>query len=308
MDTIKKLDYSFLKIKCVGVLTNEFNKLLTELGDFDFMIEEELEWIRHYQTQDIICLCYSEDEENLKLFYELLLLLIPSKIDQYITFDSYYSENVINGKKENMHRSNGISIWKSMHVLFENSTNDDHFYLNSKDILFVNKLIKKYKNLRKNPSYLKFISFYKRAYHEEKDYFKYLLLFMIIESLIINDETTGVVFKIRRICAILVGNNYEKCQMIFDKTRDAYNIRSKFVHSGKNEVNDAKYLPYLHSLVCEIGIMILISKLNSDELFKITNSLGFGQRKTLIHEKSLSKHLALSRNERNFHLLDKKKK
>jgi hypothetical protein len=131
---------------------------------------------------------------------------------------------------------------------------------------------------------------------------------MTIESLIKDDEITGVIYKVRRLCAVLVGTTQEDCEMIFNNTRDAYNVRSKLVHSAKNEIGNAKYLPYLHSLVCELGLFILLSDTTLENIFKISNKIGYGQKQSLIKIKSLKSYSYLTNNWLNFYSLNKKEK
>ena len=63
-----------------------------------------------------------------------------------------------------------------MNELYENVKDGGIFYLTNSDVALVNKIIPKYASLRKKSLFVKFIDLYKRAYDEEKDYFKYLLL------------------------------------------------------------------------------------------------------------------------------------
>lgn len=303
--TIEKLKLNLFKIKSVVVFSKEFEELISEVDDLSSILTEELAIFKHYHGQDISILLYSQEQESLDNFYDLTTLLLPSKIGKWLTFDTYYVDYKTNGVRTQQHLSNGYAIWTSIHDLYDNITGEEVFFLLENECSFLNKIISKYDDLKKNTFYTQFMSLYRRAYIEERDYFKYLLLFMIVERLVKDDETTGVVFKIRRLCAILIGTNKTECQMIFDNTKHAYTVRSKLVHSAKNEISSAKYLPFLHSIVCEIGIMILISKLNTDTIFSVANTLGFGQKKELISQRIFKSHSILIQNRLNLRAISK---
>ena len=308
LDTIQKLNYSAFGLRFVKFYSPEFEELVAGFNDFPTDPKDEFEWFKYYKAENISGLFFTDNEQALSQFYELLTLLVPSKIGIWLDFDTHYSKDEFDKISKYKHRCNGLSIWKLMNPLYEDVKDGGIFYLTNSDVALVNKIIPKYASLRKKPLFTKFIGLYKRAYDEEKDYFKYLLLFMTIESLIKDDEITGVVYKVRRLCAVLVGARQDDCEMIFNKTRDAYNVRSRLVHSAKNEISNAKYLPYLHSLVCELGIFILLSDTTLESIFKISNKLGYGQKQSLITVKSLKSYSYMTNNWLNFYSLNKKTK
>lgn len=308
LDTIQKLNYSAFGLKFVKFYSPEFEELVSSFYDFPDSPEDEFEWFKYYKAENISGLFYTDNEQGLSQFYELLILLVPSKIGIWLDFDTHYSKDNFDKASKYLHRCNGHSLWKLMNDLYENVKDGGMFYLTNTDVAIVNKIIPYYASLRQKPLFTKFIGLYKRAYDEEKDYFKYLLLFMTIESLIKDDETTGVLYKVRRLCAVLVGATLDDCEMIFNKTKDAYNVRSKLVHSAKNEISNAKYLPYLHSLVCELGIFILLSDTTLENIFKISNKSGYSQKQSLINVKSLKSYTYLTNNWLNFYSLNKKAK
>ena len=86
------------------------------------------------------------------------------------------------------------------------------------------------------------IGLYGRAYGEGKYYFKYLLLFMIVESFISDSDNGSIVYKLRRMCATLIGEDMEQCQAIYKGASDAYNIRSKLVHRANFKIDRAYLL------------------------------------------------------------------
>lgn len=306
--TIESIKCEYLGVKWVKIFSKEFDELISQIPDFENSIKEELDLYKFYHAHELSCLFYAENEKNLTTLYNFLILLRPSRIREWLTFDTYYSNDFTESRKIFQHQTNGYSIWTTIHELHDDYKEGDLFHITTDDFDFVNKLLKSFSKLSQRTFFKEFFTLYRRAYFEEKDYFKFLLYFMVIESFIKDDDTAGVVYKIRRLCAVLVGTNITDCEMIFNKTRDAYYVRSSFVHKGKNEVNDAKYLPYIGSIASELGILILISNLTADNIFKISNQLGYGQKQTLIKERNLKAHTYLFINWLNFISLDKKKK
>lgn len=308
IETIEQLNYKYLGITALRLFSKEYQKLAKQIDQFENRFKKDLELFKYYHGEDISLILFSENEENLYMLYDLLIILIPSKINQWITFDTYFTKYKSKGTINKYHLVGSYSIWKSIHELYANIANEEVFYLTNNDVLIVNKIIKKYKSLSSREFYIKYLNLYRRAYHEEKDYFKYLLFFMTIESLIKDDESSGVVYKVRRLCAILIGSNSSESQLIFSNTKDAYNVRSKLVHSGQSELHKGKYLSFTHSLACEIGLTILLSQLNSDDIFFTTNKLGFGQKKIILQVPGLKSHGILTPNWLNFYLLKSSKK
>lgn len=306
--TIQSIKCEYLGVKWVKIFSKEFVELTSQISDFENSIKEELDLYKFYHAHEVSCLFYSESEKSITDLFNFLILLRPSRIREWLTFETYYSNDFTSNKKIFQHQTNGYSIWTTVHVLNDEHKEGDLFHITNEDLPFINKLLKNYLRLCQRSFFQEFLTLYKRAYFEEKDYFKFLLYFMIIESFIKDDDTAGVVYKIRRLCAVLVGVSKDDCDMIFTKTRDAYNVRSQFVHKAKNEVNKAKYLPYIASIASELGILILISKLTADDIFKISNGLGYGQKQTLITERALKSHTYLFINWLNFISLEKKKK
>ena len=147
VSTIEKINYKSFGINCIKIFSPEFDKLSTEIEDWEYMVKEEFDLIKFYHAEDISCLFYSETENSIADFYNFLTILRPSNVKEWLTFDTFYSKS--NNNSTNLpHHTNGYSIWKTIHELYNNLKNEDIFYLSGKDILFVNKLIIKYSSLK----------------------------------------------------------------------------------------------------------------------------------------------------------------
>lgn len=306
--TLEKIRFDYLGIKAVRLFSKEYEQLTDQIHQFESSFPEEFENFKAINGEDISLLFYSENEKNLDEFFYFLIMLRPSKIQKWLEVDTYYPETDIREAFNNKHTTGNEAIWKTAIELHVETKAEDIFKLKDSDISFANKLLKKYLSLSRTPTYRHFLSLYYRAYTEETDYFKYLLLFIVIESFITGDDKMGVTYKIRRFCAVIAGDNLHDSQLIYDKTSEAYNVRSSLVHNAKNKLPEARYLPYLHSLVCELGILILIGNLNKETLFNLTTTLGFGQRNQLIKDRVFKVYSSILINSVNFYLLEIPKK
>ena len=228
--TIEQLNYSIFGIQCLRIFSEEFEKFASEITYFE-TLKEEFSLLKFYHGEVLTCLVYSETEKNINDFLNFLIILRPSYINKWLEFDIDYSDLYVEGKKS--HHTIGYSIWNTIHELHDNTKTGTIFHLVKDDIQLVNKLAKRYLTLSKRTFFIDFLSLYNRAYFEKRDYFKFILLFMIVESMIKDDETTGVDYKIRRLCAVLIGRTSEDCEIIYNNTNAAYKKRSMFVHSAK---------------------------------------------------------------------------
>ena len=98
----------------------------------------------------------------------------------------------------------------------------------------------------------------------------------MIESLIKDDELTGIAYKIKRMTSVLVGDREPFCERIFKHIGKAYNIRSKFVHAGTYGLTNTRYLPFVHAIVSELLIFIIITEAGPDLIFQTSTRVGFG--------------------------------
>jgi Apea-like HEPN len=229
----------------------------------------------------------------------LLALLRPALISVWIDFTVEVDEFETAHEDDRGHRMGVFSEWDKIYSIARGMKKGDFFILSKNDIQVSNRLAKIFPTALKSQTFIQLMGLYYRAYEEKVYYFKFLLLFMIIESLIDGDDKTGVVYKIRRMCATLVGYNIEDCKDIFAKVGECYNLRSKLVHRANFNI-ERSYVLYILSLVCELLIFLAISELDKKEIFNTSTRLGFGQRNTVIKNKAFKKYSTLLVNEINF--------
>ena len=119
---------------------------------------------------------------------------------------------------------------------------------------------------------------------------------------------TGILYKIRRLCAILVGWDKHTCQEVYSKMSKAYDVRSKLIHTGTNSLHEGNYLKFINSIVSEILILIILNEnLEKKDFFSLSNELGFGDKHKLIKDTTVKSYSSLMVNEINF-ILDLKEK
>jgi hypothetical protein len=141
LDTIQRLNYSAFGLKFVKFHSPEFEELVSRFYNFPTDPEDEFEWFKYYKAEKISGLFYTDNEMGLSHFYELLTLLVPSKIGIWLDFDTNYSKDKFDKASGYKHRCNGYSIWTLMNDLFERVKDGGIFYLTNSDVSFVNKII-----------------------------------------------------------------------------------------------------------------------------------------------------------------------
>lgn len=103
-----------------------------------------------------------------------------------------------------------------------------------------------------------------------------LSLVTALEALF-NAGVQDIRYRIARSVAVLLGENLEISDNIFDAVRNAYEVRSKLVHTGKAKELDAIRLFQIHHLVQEAILRCLTLNLPKEELSRQLTRLGFGQ-------------------------------
>lgn len=116
---------------------------------------------------------------------------------------------------------------------------------------------------------------YEVSYNVE-DTLAFVTLMMSLETLL--NQGTELRYKISRNAAVLLGEDREHAKSIFSEIKDLYNKRSNIVHSGKCDDFSRKDLLKLRHYVREsIKEINRIGK-GKDELLKLLNQHGFGER------------------------------
>jgi len=300
VDSITKLDLRKAGIDGFKMKSPKFKKLLNEVVNIQHLLKDELKLTTTFHADEISYVFFAKSNETLEMLYRFLIILTPSKITPWFSFDAEFHSYKDRGKTIEEYRADSVS-YHSIGKLYSALEVNDILSFYTSDYKRINNLLNKFFTLRSPDFYKRLLNLYVTAYNEERDYFKFLMLFMIVESLIVDDENTGVVYKIRRLCAVLVGDSIDMSDLIFQKIAKAYAVRSTFVHSAKNTVHEGRYLPFLQSIVCELLITLMLIEPKDDKIFALTNRLGFGVKSSLIKDKGLRGYQVLMNNRMHIH-------
>ncbi len=282
-ESLSKINYKIFGIEGMSLESPEFKLLVDEISQLRATMQKFLPDLHHFGGQQISYLIFSRSEQNLARFFGFLAMLCPSNIILWIEFETQPSS-----AKEFEPKARNIlgtfAEWEGIFQLYDRVDNNG-FYLPEQDIKFANALLKTFNDLSsRNKSFLALLGLYQRAYQERKVYFKYLLLLMVIESIIEDSGNDNIKYKVRRLCASLIGTNKYQCEQIFHSAGKAYDIRSKLVHRANFNIERAMLL-FVHSMVCELLLFMLVSGIEKSDLFDHSTILGYGHRNSLIKHK-----------------------
>lgn len=303
-NSIEKLKHTKYDVDGFRANTHKFRRFINEVPNLKLFLEDknsrnkigELRLFYVYKAQNAAYVIYSTDRGALNKFYEFLTVISPSNIKPWVYFDISYDAT------SSSYRIGMFSLWSVLDYKFSS-----FLVLNKNEYRIANAILDEFMNLQRPKFYRDLISLYSNAYIEDKPYFKFLLLFIIIESLNTADDTSGVVYKIKRLCAVLIGYDEQSCNLVYKKTGEAYNIRSKLVHSGVSKLKDTNLLEFIHSVVCEILISITIFRpKNNTNIFTLVNSMGYSSKTDLIARRELKKYQMLSVNRINIRTIKTK--
>ena len=105
----------------------------------------------------------------------------------------------------------------------------------------------------------------------------FLSLMISLEALL-NPDRSEVTHRVSRNTAVLLGKDKEDSRTIFSEIKDLYKKRSKIVHTGNsNSINEEDLLKLRHYVRESIKEISKIGD-TKDELSKMLDSLGFGER------------------------------
>jgi len=139
------------------------------------------------------------------------------------------------------------------------------------------------------------LSSFESSYMGQNHYLQFLSLINALEILLKSGQT-DLSYTLSRNGAVLVGNDKEDCQRIYDNLKCLYNIRSFIVHNGeakdcKKEGKKRKNIPfhemlekikllrgYVGACIREMNFIVEKEGKNKQEILKMLNTCGFGQR------------------------------
>jgi len=128
----------------------------------------------------------------------------------------------------------------------------------------------------------KLTGIYFTAIHTKIPPVRFLVFMILLECLVADSDNTGIVYKICRVCAILLGDDPKTSEMVFENLKILYGDRSSLVHSGGTDHLNTDKVNYLHNLVCEVLNTFMLGKIELKKLIVFSNKYGFGQRANLL--------------------------
>ncbi|NCQ80313.1 MAG: hypothetical protein GPI99_20170 [Microcystis aeruginosa W13-15] len=129
---------------------------------------------------------------------------------------------------------------------------------------------------QKIPNYIQSAVKYLDLSYYLNDNMQFLSVLIAFEILI-NSGKDQISYTLSRCTAVLIGETKEDSQIIFDKMKKAYSLRSKLVHNG--EADFYQILEYIEVTTDYLKRVIscLLGKFpQKKELFSTLNSIGFG--------------------------------
>ncbi len=296
--SLERINHASIGVQGFKATSRNFGRLLKQLQGLRLMLKRttqdksvsEFDIFYYYKIQKQSYVLYSTDEKQLNKFYDFLTLLQPSQIRPWVFLKAEFYSYQQGTEQIQEFRAGSVSMWDAIDAL----NNLQRFNLRSSDYLMTNKLMSKYMTFNQSSKFKHIIGLYNTAYVEQNVHFKYLMLFMILESLIDGAENSSIVYKIKRMCAVLVAEDPEFGKVIYRKVGDAYDVRSKLVHAGKSTVAE-ELLLFVHSLVAEVIIAIMLVE-PVESIFTLTNENGYGAKRNLITDAPLKKYQQISKN------------
>ncbi len=147
------------------------------------------------------------------------------------------------------------------------------FKLNHPDLL---NIIKNHETLN-IPSYIQSAVKYLDLSYYLNENMQFLSVLIAFEILF-NTGKDQISYTLARCTAVLIGENKEDSQEIFDKMKKAYNLRSKLVHNGEAELFQMlEYIEITTKYLKKVFSCLLGKFPEKKELFSCLNSIGFGE-------------------------------
>lgn len=256
--------------------TNEHNFLFRE-EEFRVRVMPLVDGILRLRQQQYCYLIKADEEERVWAFYRFLTLIKPSCLRSPVTV--FNIEYHIKDGQKHLHQILSVSSWPS----FDHFNFVDRLVLKD-DFVNANYILDKFLKKAADSGFEKLMDVYIAATANTHDYLRFVLFMMLIETLIVDDETQGITFKIRRTCAVLLGFSEKLSDTIFSNINKLYAVRSKIVHSADSKTLTDEKLYYLHAIVCAVLQTFIVADIDLKRVFSTTNKFGFGQRPLLLKQ------------------------
>lgn len=283
LSDLSKLDFSPFNIQYLDINSTELDKilgiydksgnireLLTELKE-EFWDKERL-----YITLPVN---FSKrvEEDIFWHCWQLLLLLFPSDVKVYSDIQFQFFDDLVL-----YWNSNGMYHFSPSGY---DNTYENYLIFHEESIPEINKFIQIFCNRFDKLSYIHqaFYS-YTGSFSQRFENMEFIGLCMSLEAIV--DAHTELNYRLKRNVAILLGDESDRSQTIFDNIGKIYKLRSKIVHAGKyKDEKVAEYMPYLRTVVSRMIIEVILQNVPTlTELNKKVTSLGFGDREKISSE------------------------
>ncbi len=128
------------------------------------------------------------------------------------------------------------------------------------------------------PDYLQTaLEHWEEAHRSTQPHIEFFSLMVALETLF-NVGAQDIRYRVSRSIAVLLGKTPEQAEYIFETVKEAYDVRSKLVHTGRAKGLEKVWLWGLRHLVQEAILRLNDLKMSKDEVSARLTRLGFGQR------------------------------
>lgn len=262
------------------------DKRFTDIYDGELKRRFEESQLKDIETLGLQDLCYVISEER-KLeeprgnkvyeFLSFLQMIKPSELNPICSCDITYVEE--NNEKKRWQIT--ISTEYQAQDLTENKGKLLELY---GKLDLTERLLENYFKVNANKNLEHLMDVYITAIRAKQPFVRFLMFVMMAEMLVVDDTNTGVSYKIRRVCAVLLGNDNKDSELLFENLKNIYEVRSKIVHSAEFNKLTWEKIDYMHTLACEILNTFLLGAIDLNQLFRTSTKYGFGQRQQFLVE------------------------
>lgn len=127
------------------------------------------------------------------------------------------------------------------------------------------------------PDYLQTaLEHWEEAMRAQQTHIEFFSLMVALETLF-NVGAQDVRYRVSRSVAVLLGRNLESADYIFESVKQAYDVRSKLVHTGRPKGLEKVWMWHLRTIVQEAIVKMLQLGLPKEKISEQLTRLGFGQ-------------------------------
>jgi len=128
-----------------------------------------------------------------------------------------------------------------------------------------------------SPDYLQTaLEHWEESHRSKQKHLEFFSLMVALETLF-NVGAQDIRYRVSRSVAVLLGDDADESDYIFEVVKEAYDVRSKLVHTGKPKGLDKVWLWHLRRIVQASILKMLELQLPKDEISARLTRLGFGE-------------------------------